>query len=83
MKKLFFLLMFLLTGGAFSGAFAQQCQVEAIVSGPITCNGPAVTATAVVTPPGNNYFYTWFANGQVLSNSPVLTVPQPEHFSFS
>jgi len=77
MKKLFFLLMFLLTGGAFSGVVAQQCQVEAIVSGPITCNGPAVTATAVVTPPGNNYFYTWFANDQVLSNSPVLTVPQP------
>ncbi len=77
MKKLFFLLMFILTGGAFSGAIAQPCQVEAMVSGPITCNGPVVTATAVVTPPGNTYFYTWFANGQVLSNSQVLTVTQP------
>ncbi len=69
--------MFLLAGGAFAEVAAQQCLVEATVSGPITCNGPAVTATAVVTPPGNLYFYTWFSNGQVLSNSPLLTVTQP------
>ncbi len=77
MKKLFFLLMFIIAGGYCSGIFAQPCQVNATVSGTISCNGPAVTATAVVTPPGNTYFYTWFANGQVLSNSAVLTVTQP------
>lgn len=80
MKKLFFLLMFLFAGGASSEVIAQ-CQVEAIVSGQITCNGPVVTASAEVTPPGNTYFYTWMFNGQVLSGSPVLTITQPGFYS--
>lgn len=80
MKKIFFLLMFLLAGGVSSEVIAQ-CQVEAIVSGQITCNGPVVTASAEVTPPGNTYFYTWMFNGQVLSGSPVLTITQPGFYS--
>lgn len=72
--------MFLLAGGVSSEVIAQ-CQVEAIVSGQITCNGPVVTASAEVTPPGNTYFYTWMFNGQVLSGSPVLTITQPGFYS--
>ncbi|MDX2133808.1 MAG: T9SS type A sorting domain-containing protein [Saprospiraceae bacterium] len=44
------------------------------LSGPLTCNGPDVVATATVTPSGPNYIYEWsgpIASGQGTSTATI------------